>query len=628
MSTPHEPPRPSSPHGPPRKEAAPHAADARSARHADASADSLSARPGGPAAETLSALLRGLAVRQPEREALVHPAFTFGGRERRLTFAQLDVRVDELARGLLALGVGKGEHVAIWAASVPDWVPLMFALARIGSVLVTVNTALKHDEVAYVLQQSKAVAVLHTTRTGHNEASAILDALLAEGHHSVSRVRHRVWLPTSHDDRAPAGVAPHAAHPPRPAPAAGTPEAAPGAAPGSTPGAAPYAAPRAPLLDVEALVALGRAVSAATLAERERGCLPGEVVNIQYTSGTTGFPKGVMLSHANVLHSGTRLGAGMRTTPDDRVALIVPLFHCFGCVVCVLGAWCFGATLCCIQHFDPAAALELLEAERCTLVHGVPTMFSALLAHADLPRRRLTTLRAGLMAGAPCPPALMRAVAESLPCPGISVTYGLTETSPGVSGSPPDAPTGRRFETIGQPLPDVELRIVDPATLVDVPDGERGELLVRGGNVMVGYHDEPVATARTITPDGWLRTGDQVVRGDDGLLRIVGRIKDIIIRGGENIAPAEIESVLREHPDIADAAVIGVPSEYFGEEVGAALILRAGARFDPDAYTSLLTGRIARFKVPSVWKHVTAFPLTGSGKVKKYQLREQFRADV
>jgi fatty-acyl-CoA synthase len=603
MSAPHEPPHDPSLSPARRAAAAPSAAapsasapSAAARNSASPSTDSFSTRFDGPAAETLSALLRDLARRQPGHEALVHPAFTFGGAGRRLSFAQLDARVDDLARGLIALGIGRGEHVAIWAASVPDWVPLMFALARVGAVLVTVNTALQHDEVAYVLRQSKAVAVLHTTRTGHNEASAILDALLAEASPAVARVRHRVWLPAAHDECPPQGMVP--------------------------------AASRGTLRGVEDLVVLGRLVPDGELAARERACAPGDVVNIQYTSGTTGFPKGVMLSHANVLHSGQRLGAELRTTADDRVALIVPLFHCFGCVVCVLGAWCFGATLCCIPQFQPGAALDLLEAERCTLVHGVPTMFSALLAHPDLPRRRLATLRAGLMAGAPCPPPLVRAVAERLPCAGISVTYGLTEASPGVAGSPPDAPAARRFETIGLPLPDVELRIADPATLQELPDGRPGELLVRGGNVMVGYHDEPEATARAITPDLWLRTGDQVVRGADGLLRIVGRIKDVIIRGGENIAPAEIEAVLREHPDIADAAVVGVPSEYFGEEIAAALILRDGARFDPEAYAALCTGRIACFKVPAVWKQVAAFPLTGSGKVKKYQLREQLRDEA
>jgi len=306
----------------------------------------------------------------------------------------------------------------------------------------------------------------------------------------------------------------------------------------------------------------------------------------------------------------------------------VPFFHCFGCVVCVLGAYTHGAALCCLPQFEPGAALALLERERCTMVHGVPTMFSAMLAHPDLPRRRITTLRTGLAAGAPCPVPLMRAIVEQLGCPGMSVTYGLTEASPGVSGSTPDAPLMERCETIGRPIAGVEVRIADPATLQELPDGERGELLVRGENVMVGYHDEPAATARAVTADGWLRTGDLCLRGPDGLLRVVGRLKDIIIRGGENIAPAEIENVLREHPDIADAAVVGVPSEYFGEEVGAALILRPGARFDPEGYAALLTGRIACFKIPATWKQVTAFPLTGSGKVQKFRLREQFAAEL
>jgi fatty-acyl-CoA synthase len=570
--------------------------------------------------DTLSALLRELAARQPRREALVYPAFAFGGREVRLTFAQLDAHVDALARGLIALGIGKGEHVALWAASIPDWVPFEFALARIGAVLVTVNTALKRDEVAYVLQQSKAVAVLHTTRTGSNEALQILDGLFAEGHPSVARVRDRVWLRAAHAELPPHHVRTAALR-----------TATPGstAAGATATGATPSAGKRAvELLDIDTLLARGREIPDATLRAREAACAPGDVVNIQYTSGTTGFPKGVMLSHRNIVNNGRALGTQLRTTPEDRLALIVPLFHCFGCVVCVLGAYTHGATLCCLPQFEPGNALALLEQERCTLVHGVPTMFSAMLAHPDLPQRRITTLRAGLAAGAPCPVPLMRAIVERLGCPGMAVTYGLTEASPGVSGSTPDAPEVARCETIGLPLPGVEVRIADPATLAALPDGERGELLVRGENVMVGYHDEPAATARAVTPDGWLRTGDLALRDSDGNLRIVGRLKDIIIRGGENIAPAEIENVLREHPDIADAAVVGVPSEHFGEEIGAALILRAGARFDPDDYVALLTGRIACFKIPATWKQVTAFPLTGSGKVQKFRLREQFREDA
>jgi fatty-acyl-CoA synthase len=349
-----------------------------------------------------------------------------------------------------------------------------------------------------------------------------------------------------------------------------------------------------------------------------------DLLNIQYTSGTTGSPKGVMLSHANVLHSGRALSALLRTSPADRLAMIVPLFHCFGCVVCVLGAYVRGATLLSIPQFEPGAALALLEEERATIVHGVPTMFSAMLNHPDLPRRNITTLRTGLMAGAPCPVPLMEAVEEKLRCKGITVTYGLTEASPGVSGSPPDAPRDVRCGTIGAPLPGVETRVVDPATQQELPDGQAGELWVRGGNVMVGYHDEPAATARAVTPAGWLRTGDLCLRGADGHLRIVGRLKDIIIRGGENIAPAEIENVLREHPDVADAAVVGVADEHFGEIIGAAIVLRRGARLDPAGYARHLDGRLAAFKVPTLWKAFEQLPLTGSGKVQKFRLREMF----
>jgi len=304
----------------------------------------------------------------------------------------------------------------------------------------------------------------------------------------------------------------------------------------------------------------------------------------------------------------------------------VPLFHCFGCVVCVLGAYSHGATLCCIPAFDPGDALRLVDEEKCTLLHGVPTMFSAMLAHEDAGKRPIRSLRAGLVAGAPCPVPLMKAIAETLHCPGIAVTYGLTEASPGVSGSVPEASAEARLETVGRPLPGVEVCIVDPDTLAERPDGQPGELLVRGSNVMVGYHDDEAATARAITTGGWLRTGDLCLRGADGHLRVVGRLKDVIIRGGENIAPAEIENVLREHPDISDAAVVGVPDARLGEIVGAALVLRNGAELKPKAYAKLLAGRVAKFKVPERWMVLERFPLTGSGKVQKFKLRELFAA--
>jgi fatty-acyl-CoA synthase len=566
-------------------------------REHDPSGPLAGAAPNAIPAETLSGLLRELARRQPQREALVYPAFTRGGAPLRLTFAQLDAHADSLAWGLLALGIEAGEHVALWAANVVDWVPLEFALARIGAVLVTVNTGLKREELGYVLRQSRAVAVLHTSRTGNNEASQELDALFADAHPDVSGVRLRVWMPASPDDDRPVGVSP-----------------------GGGKAALPHFAAA-----IERGTAL-RSEQPDLLAQREAATRGSDVVNIQYTSGTTGFPKGVMLRHANVLHSGYALGGQLGTTPEDRLAVIVPMFHCFGCVVCVLGAFCYGATLCLLPGFEAGAALRLVEEEKCTLIHGVPTMFSAMLAHDDCGKRSTASLRAGLAAGAPVPVPLMQAIVETLGCTGMAVTYGLTEASPGVSGSRPDAPLPARAETIGQALPGVEIRIADPLTLEEVADGQRGELLVRGPNVMAGYHDDAPATALALPGDGWLRTGDLALRGPDGNLRIVGRIKDIIIRGGENIAPAEIENLLREHPDVVDAAVVGVPCERLGEAVGAALILRAGATLDADEHRARLAGRLASFKIPELWLAVQAFPLTGSGKVQKFKLREQFGA--
>jgi fatty-acyl-CoA synthase len=553
------------------------------------------AGPGAIRAETLSALLRALGQRQPDHEALVYPGFTLGGAALRQSFAQLDARADELAWALLALGLQPGEHVAVWAANVPDWVPLEFALARIGCVLVTVNTGLKHEELGFVLKQSRAVAVLHTTRTGSNEASAELDLLLAENDPAVARLRHRLWLPSTPEDERPIGVAP-----------------------GGGKGALP---------DLATLVERGEALRAEQpdlLARREAATRGEDVVNIQYTSGTTGSPKGVMLRHRNLLHSGYALGGLLRTTPEDRLAVMVPMFHCFGCVVCVLGAFCYGATLCLIPGFDAGAALRLVEEERCTLIHGVPTMFSAMLAHADCGRRGTGTLRAGLAAGAPVPVPLMQAIVERLGCTGMSVTYGLTEAAPGVSGSPPDAPLAVRAQTIGRPFPGVEVLICDPQKLRPVAEGQRGELLVRGPNVMAGYHEDDEATKRALTSDGWLRTGDLVERDPSGELRIVGRSKDIIIRGGENIAPAEIENLLREHPDVLDAAVVGVPCERLGEMVAAALILKQGAVLDEEEHRGRLKDRLASFKIPERWLAVASFPLTGSGKVQKFRLRERF----
>jgi fatty-acyl-CoA synthase len=290
----------------------------------------------------------------------------------------------------------------------------------------------------------------------------------------------------------------------------------------------------------------------------------------------------------------------------------------------VLGAYTHGATLCCLQQFEPGDVLKLVSQERISVLSGVPTMYNAVIHHPDRVHHYCSSLRTGIAAGAPCPAPLMREIDEVLGCRGIGVAYGLTEASPGVSGSRPEDGFDQRCHTVGRPLPGTRVRIVDPETQAELPAGTEGEVQVAGYNVMVGYHDEPEATAAALTPEGWLRTGDLGCYGDDGCLRITGRIKDIIIRGGENIAPAEIESLLRAHDDVVDAAVVGVPHDHFGEEVAAALILKEGAALDADTLAAGLEGHIAGFKIPKIWKQVDAFPLTGSGKVKKFLLREMF----
>jgi fatty-acyl-CoA synthase len=350
------------------------------------------------------------------------------------------------------------------------------------------------------------------------------------------------------------------------------------------------------------------------------------VINMQYTSGTTGFPKGVMLTSRNIVNNGYWLGLGLGFTPADRLCLCVPLFHCFGCVIGVLGAYTHGACLCAIESFDARKVLETVERERCTALYGVPTMFLAELEDPEFGRFDLTSLRTGVMAGALCPEPLMRKVIDTMHLSELTIAYGLTETSPGLTQTPRDANLEQRTQTVGQVLPEIELRIVDPATGEDLPTGERGELWARGYVVMKGYYNMPEQTAAAITPDGWLRSGDQASIDADGNVRITGRIKDLIIRGGENIAPKEVEDVLRLHPAVSDVSVYGISSAFFGEEVAAAIRAQPGASIDADEVMRFCQDRIARFKVPRFIRIVDGFPMTASGKIQKFKLREMHEA--
>jgi fatty-acyl-CoA synthase len=348
-----------------------------------------------------------------------------------------------------------------------------------------------------------------------------------------------------------------------------------------------------------------------------------DVINMQYTSGTTGFPKGVMLSSRNIVNNGYWIGEGLGYTPEDRLCLCVPLFHCFGCVLGVLAAYTHGAGLYPLESFDALRVLEMVDRERCTALYGVPTMFLAELDHPEFARFDTSTLRTGIMAGALCPEPLMRRVIDQMKMRELTIVYGLTETSPGLTQTSRDADLIERTQTVGRVLPEVEVRIVNPQTGEDCGVGVDGELWARGYVVMKGYYKMPEATASTITADGWLKSGDQASIDAEGRVRITGRIKDIIIRGGENIAPKEVEDVLRQHPAIADASVYAVSSEFFGEEVAAALCVKPGASIHNKEVRAFCRDRLARFKVPRYIRVVEAFPLTASGKIQKFRLREE-----
>jgi fatty-acyl-CoA synthase len=558
---------------------------------------------------TVGDLLTRLARALPDREALVY------GDCPRFTFAALEQEARTIARGLMALGVARGERVVLWATNVPEWVVLQFAVAKAGAILVTANTSLRGRDLDYLLRQSEA-ATLITIRGFRDvdyveELAAIgvprpardgLSASKAATSGRIPGLERLIFVPCRSAGRANAdGDAP-------------------------PPGFTPY----------DDLRAAAARVSEAELDGRSAEIGPDDVINMQYTSGTTGFPKGVMLSSRNIVNNGEALGRILGYTPADRLCLCVPLFHCFGCVIGVLGAFTHGACLCPVIAFDATRVLETVHRERCTALYGVPTMFIAELECPDFAHYDLSSLRTGVMAGALCPEPLMRRVMNEMHLPEITIAYGMTESSPGITMTPRDSSIAQRSQTVGPVLPELEVKIVDPATRETVAAGERGELCCRGYNVMKGYYNNPEATRAAIDADGWLHTGDEASLDPDGCFRITGRIKDIIIRGGENIAPKEIEDRLREHAAVADAYVYGVADPFFGEAVAAAVRLKCDARPSIGSGGAVVeedliawcADELAKFKVPRYLRFVPEFPMTASGKIQKYKLREEHEAQL
>jgi fatty-acyl-CoA synthase len=526
---------------------------------------------------TVGALLTQLAQALPHQPALIYP-------DRQFTFAQLETEARLIARGLMAMGVARGERVAVWATNVPEWIVLQFALAKVGAVLVTVNTSLRAAEMDYLLRQSEAATVI--TISGFKDVNYVdvLREIGAAGDKRLPELQRAIFIPRG-DESCPDDLMPY-----------------------------------------DNLRSLAAQVSEAALDAREAEVGLDDVINMQYTSGTTGFPKGVMLSSRNIVNNGYWMGAGLGYTPADRLCLCVPLFHCFGCVIGVLGAYTHGAALCPVEFFDARRVLETIECHGCTSLYGVPTMFLAEMEDPEFNRFKLSSLRTGVMAGSLCPEALMRRAIDEMNLREITIIYGLTEASPGITQTRRDDSIAHRTQTVGQVLPDMEVKIVDPATRAVLAANEPGELCVRGYNVMRGYYNNAEATRAAIDDEGWLRTGDQATLDADGYVRITGRIKDIIIRGGENIAPKEIEDCLRLHPAVADAYVYAIKSEFFGEEVAAAVRLKAEAT--ADELKAFCQSQLARFKIPRYWRFVTEFPQTASGKIQKYKLREAHEQEL
>ncbi|NJB69026.1 fatty-acyl-CoA synthase [Desulfobaculum xiamenense] len=530
---------------------------------------------------TLGQILDETVSKYPDREALIYV-----DRDFRLTWREFGELVDRLARGLMALGIKRGEKVAVWATNVPYWVTLQFATAKIGAILLTVNTSYKVSELEYLLKQSGAETIF--VMDGFYDTDYVLTM-----HDLVPELREqeRGHLKS---ERFPAlkRVA--------------------------------YLGPQKHrgMYSVPEILGLAATVSDEEYAARQASLEPDDVVNMQYTSGTTGFPKGVMLTHKSIGNNGFWIGENQGFTENDRLCLPVPLFHCFGCVLGVLAAVTHGTTLVILEKFDPVMVMRSVEQERCTALYGVPTMFIAVLQHDLFPRFDFSSLRTGIMAGSPCPVHVMKQVMEKMFMKDITICYGLTEASPVMTQTRMHDDIRRRTETVGKAMPGVEVRIVDPETGEECPHGVQGEVCCRGYLVMKGYHEMPEATARAIDIDGWLHSGDLGVMDDEGYVSITGRLKDMIIRGGENIYPREIEEFLYTMDGVRDVQVAGVPSRKYGEEVAAFILLQDDVTMQPEDVQDFCRGKIAWHKVPRYIVFLDKYPMTASGKIQKYKLRE------
>ncbi|MCY7844594.1 AMP-binding protein [Bacillus haynesii] len=531
---------------------------------------------------TIGKLLEKTAVNTPDHEAVVYP-----DRGLRYTYRQFDQLCRKVAKGLMALGIDKGEHVAIWASNTPEWLTTQFASAKTGAVLVTVNTNYQLSELEYVLKQSDATTLILMESYRGTSYIDILYKLIPElkesepGKLASERLPFLKNIILMGDKRHPG------------------------------------------MYLWDDLLKLSGSVSEKALDRRMERLEEHDVINMQYTSGTTGFPKGVMLTHSNLANNAANIAECMNLSKKDRMCIPVPFFHCFGCVLGNLACVTAGATMVPVQEFSPKEVLSAVETEKCTALHGVPTMFIAELNDQDFASYDLSSLRTGIMAGSNCPIEVMKKVIDNMGMSEITIAYGQTEASPVITQTRANDSLKRRVETVGRALPNVEVKITEPGTNQEVARGVQGELCTRGYHVMKGYYKNPEATAAVIDEEGFLHTGDLAIMDEEGYCRITGRLKDMIIRGGENIYPREIEEFLYKHPNILDVQIVGVPDETFGEEVSAWIKLKSGVSMTAEELKAYCKGKIARYKIPRYIAFVEEFPMTASGKVQKFKLREQ-----